>query len=163
MTGTVLYPLNELPGISESIHATHARKYDHRPHLPRERNPVLQNCLWGDVIFFIAVHPYVFWSAYESVGFSLPQKPICTFQFEAALLDPTKLAVISKMEVNRPTHYEQFDLSLMAEYAVIPQATYDYWEQELRAGNKNPLLYNHIPHILYRGALKTAYATVLEI
>ncbi len=163
MTGTVLYPLNDLPRISESIHASHARKYDHRPHLPQERNPVLQNCLWGDVIFFIAVHPCVFWSAYESVGFSLPQKPIRTFQFEVETLDQKKLAVISKMELNRPTHYERFELSLMDAYSIIPQETYDYWEREFRLGNKQPLLFNHIPHILYRGSLDTVDVTVLEI
>ena len=163
MTGTVLYPLNDLQGINEPIYDAHARKYERRQHLTLERNPILQNCLWGDVIFFIAVHPCVFWSAYESVGFSLPQKPIRTFQFAVETLDPNKLAVISKMELNRPTHYERFELSLMDTYSIIPQETYDYWESELRLGNKHPLLFNHIPHILYHGSLDTIHATVLEI
>ena len=161
MTGTVLYPLNELRNVSETVHATHARKYEGREHLTEERIPLLGNCLWGDVLFFIATPPAVFWQAYASVGFK-KLRIQRHFQFDVESLDQSKLAVLTKMGMNRPDVYEPFDLSRMDEYATLPQKTRDYWAEELASGNTRPMLYMHIPHILYRGSLDTLNTSVVE-
>ncbi|MEO6536413.1 MAG: hypothetical protein ABIT47_01865 [Candidatus Paceibacterota bacterium] len=161
MTGTVLYPLNELRTVSETAHATHASKYEGREHLTEVRIPTLGNCLWNDVLFFIATPPSVFWHAYESAGFDKLRLQR-HFQFDVTTLDQSKLAVLTKMEMNRPDVYEPFDPSRMDEYATIPQETYDYWAEELASGNTRPMLYMHIPHILYRGSLDTSGVPVVE-
>lgn len=162
MTGTVLYPLNELRDVSESAHATHVRKYEGRERLTKIRIPPLGNCLWNDVLFFVATPPSIFWCAYESAGFD-PLRVQRHFQFDVETLDHSKLAVLTKMGANSPDVYERFDPSRMDEYATIPQETYDYWAEELASGNTRPMLFMHIPHILYRGSLETQGVTIVEV
>ena len=162
MAGTILYPLNELRDVNESVYQEHVKKYEGREHLTEARIPLLGNCLWNDVLFFSAVHPSIFWSEYEAVGFNRSPIPSKSFEFDVQQLDHSKLAVLMKMEMNRPDEYEPFDPSRMDRYSIIPQETHDYWRIEKEAGNMRPLLYMHIPHILYRGSLDTSLANVLE-
>lgn len=151
MTGEVLYPLSELQKIDPALYNVHAAKYEGREHLMEERIPLLENCLWNEVIFLAAVHPAHFRRAFESVGFEYP-RPFRAFEFDVAYLDHSRMAVIMTMEMNRPRTYEPFDPTRFKEYEVIPQKTLDYWKQE-RNAHKRPFHWMHVPHILYRGSL----------
>jgi hypothetical protein len=163
MTGTVLYPLNELRSVNMAAYKLHARKYEGREYLTEESIPLLGDCLWNDVVFFMATHPSVFWSAYESAGFNRVGIPARTFAFDVGTLDQSKLVVLTKMGMDSPWVYEPFDPSRMDEYAAIPQEAYNYWAGELTIGNTRAMLYMHIPHILYRGSLDTLKASVIEV
>jgi hypothetical protein len=126
------------------------------------RIPLLGNCLWNDVLFFVATPPSLFWSTYGSATSNAPGTRR-HFQFDVETLDHSKLAVLTKMEMNNPDVYERFDPARMDEYAAIPQETYTYWAEEVAAGNTRPLLFMHIPHILYRGSLETLGVDVVEV
>ncbi len=151
MTGNVLYSLNELLGIDSVLYEAHAAKYEGREHLMEELIPLLRNCRWNDVIFMAAVHPTRLRTAFETAGFPRPH-PFQAFEFDVDLLDHSRMAVITTMEMNQPSTYEPFNPSNFAKYDVIPQRTWDYWEEERIAG-RHPLHWMHVPHILYHGSL----------
>ncbi len=161
MTGTVLYPLNQLRQLDAGLYAAQAAKYKGRRRLTKLRIPLLDNCLWNDVLFLTAVHPSEFRKAFESAGYVRP-RPFRAFEFKLADLDLSRTAVITKMQPGEPKEYEQFDPAKYAEYASVPQTTMNYWREQLAAGQARPLLYLHIPHILFRGSLETTNAKVVE-
>jgi hypothetical protein len=158
MKGTVLYPLNELKDREPALYDAHSTKYEGRKHLMKERIPLLDDCLWNDVLFLTAVHPAKFRKAYESAGFAL-KHPFQAFQFEVEDLAASSTAVLMTMASNNPRSFEAFDPSRMEQYDIIPQATFDYWQRERAAGGTRPFLYLHI---LYRGRLDTTAATLIE-
>lgn len=160
MTGTMLYPLNQLREIDTELYETQARKYRGRERLMQRRIPLLGNCLWNDVLFLTAVHPEVFHTAFAAAGFT--RQPFRSFQFPVDTVDPSRTVVFSSMRENKPVTYEPFDVSRMDEYGTIPQETLKYWQQEREAGNEWPFLYLHIPHILYRGTLDTTTIPIVE-
>ena len=121
MKGTVLYPLNEQREFDEELYQAHAKKYEGRERLMETRIPLLDNCLWNDVLFLTAVHPAQFRVAFESTGFVRP-RPFRAFRFDIADLDHTRMAVITKMRVNEPMEYEPFDPHCLDEYATIPSS-----------------------------------------
>ena len=161
MTGTVLYPLNRQREFNEELYESHAKKYQGREKLMEERIPLLDNCLWNDVLFLAAVHPAQFRAAFESAGYVRP-RPFKAFRFDVAGLDLASMAVITKMRADEPMVFEAFAPQRLDEYAAIPKATMDYWRRARAAGEDRPFLYLHIPHILYLGNLDTATASVVE-
>jgi hypothetical protein len=161
MSGTVLYPLNELRDINNALYQEHAEKYRGRERVMRRRIHLLDNCLWNDVLFLTAVHPAQFRKAFESVGYAQP-RPFRAYEINLAELDQSRMAVITKMQMNEPLVYEPFDQLKLNQYSTIPQATFDYWREEKAAGQGRPFLYLHIPHILYRGTLDTTTASIVE-
>jgi len=161
MAGTVLYPLNQLLDVDETLYQMHAEKYTGRERVMRRRIPLLGNCLWNDVLFLTAVHPAQFRKEFEAAGYAR-SRPFRAFEFNITALDCSRMAVITKMRINEPVVYEPFDPSHFDEYAVIPQATRDYWREERAVGQERPFLYLHIPHILYRGTLDTTTSSVVE-
>jgi hypothetical protein len=160
MTGTILYPLNELRDFDVNLYELHAQKYSGREHLMQERIPTLQNCLWNDVLFLTAVHPVDFRKAFESKGF-VRERPFRAFEFEVGELNHTRMTVITHMQINQPAMYEPFEMVRLHEYARIPQETLDYWQERNEKGDTRPFLYLHIPHILYQGTLDISTASVV--
>lgn len=162
MTGEVLFPLNEQPGVLPAdVYDYHAGKYDNRLRLRKVRISVLGDCLWNDVIFMMAVNPAEWRRACESVGFSPP--PTRYFVFDAETLDRSRLGVMTRMRVHEPREFEPYDPARHADYAVVPPETLEYWRQELQKGaEERPLLWMHIPHILYRGSLDTTGIPIIE-
>ena len=56
MSGTILYPLNELKKLHPELYAEHVKKYEGREQLLTTEVPPLE-CLWNDVLHFTAVAP----------------------------------------------------------------------------------------------------------
>jgi hypothetical protein len=104
MKGTVLYPLNELKDREPALYDAHSTKYEGRKHLMKERIPLLDDCLWNDVLFLTAVHPAKFRKAYESAGFAL-KHPFQAFQFEVEDLAASSTAVLMTMASVRPVSH----------------------------------------------------------
>ena len=156
LKGHVLYPLNQLKEIDKELYEFNAKKYYGRELIMERKIPILGNCLWNDVVFLTAVNPTVLRNAYESTGYILKQT-FRFFRFEVNSLNASALAV---MKGEEKTIYEPFDLERFDEYTVIPESTRRYWRAQIALGQR-PLLFQHIPHILYRGTLDTALATIV--
>lgn len=160
MRGTTIYPMNAMFGTDlHAVYEEQALKYIGRTHLLSERIALL-DCLWNDVIFLTAVHPDDFRKAYASVGL----ERIRTFRFyeiDIGALDPEKLVVLTRMGLNRADEYERFNPERLADYARVPEATLDYWREQ-KARGKPPLLFMHIPHVLYQGAIDVSTARIVE-
>ena len=159
MTGTVLYPLNQLKGALPELYKSQAKKYKGRECLMEHRIPLL-DCLWNDVLFLTAVHPSDFRTAFESVGFPRP-RGLRSFQFDISTLDHSRMGVLTDgMGKGEPGVYEPFNPTKLEEYATIPEKTFTYWYDEYARGTKGPFRFLHIPHILYQGTLDTRNASV---
>lgn len=159
MEGTTLYPLNELKESFPEIYAAEVAKYRGREQKLNCRIPVLENCLWNDVLFLTAVHPVEFKKAYTSV---LPLSwKFRYFQIPIDLLDPTRMA-IKQLPNDQTPEYEKFDRRRLEHYATIPPETFQYWRKAFELGNR-PLLYLHIPHILYRGTIDVSSTSIVEV
>jgi hypothetical protein len=65
------------------------------------------------------------------------------------------------MPAHQPWVYEKFDPARMKEYSQIPEATLNYWGEAKKRGNV-PLLFQHIPHILYRGILDISQLPIVN-
>jgi hypothetical protein len=159
MRGTILYPLNQLERVHPDIHHTIIKRYEGRTHVMNQRISALDHCLWNDVVFFMAVHPVHLKEAMAACGFAL--RPFRYFVFESGLLDCARLAVITKMSPN-PLTSEAFDPARLAEYQRIPEETLAYWRRMKQEGREKPFLFNHIPHIVYKGVLDTTGVQVID-
>lgn len=160
MEGMTLYPLNTLKTLHPDLYAQYVQKYAGREHLMQERIPLLGNCLWNDVLFLTAVHPEQFRAAWESLF--PPFKHYRFYALQVTELDPANLAVLTEMEVDRGGTFRRFEKRSIAEYATVPEETFNYWK-ERKAQGLRPLIFMHIPHILYRGAISIASASVINL
>lgn len=161
MTGTVLYPLNQLKEKDQGVYESHVRKYEGRQRLMGFTVPVL-GCLWNDVLFMSAVPPEVFCEAYYGAGFPR-RRPMQFYRIDAEALDQSKLVVLTKMHINQPQEYAPFNLADFEQYASIPQETLEYWAKEKEQGNTRPLLWMHIPHIMYWGSIETLGLEIVSV
>jgi len=168
--GTILFPLNTLQAKYPEIYEIEISKYEGREHTTQQIIPLLDNCLWNDVIFMTAVHPQKIFEARDDAGWgkNLPQR---YFKIDSSTLDQEKLAVYlfkfkesnvqSGVEVEDFTKYNQKDFN---EYAVVPQATKDYFRNEYESGQKRiRLFYRYVPHILFKGNIDVSNAEIITV
>ena len=168
MIGSTLYPLNSLATIYPAIYETEVKKYAHRPHVSSRRIPVLQNCLWNDVVFLTAVDPGRTKETLEKIDNN--KKPTWRyFKINPEHLDPHHATVylFKDADAHKPlasNDFEAFNTETLQSYAVIPEPTKLYWRQ-YSPSTERPvrLLYMHIPHILYRGPIDVSDAEIVEV
>lgn len=58
--------------------------------------------------------------------------------------------------------FAAFDPDALEEYAVLPQATKEYYAATHAAGKK-PLLYLRVPHILYKGEIDIGGLPIITV
>ena len=162
LKGQTLYPLNRLLAFDSEIYQSHKRKYFGREYAMEKEIPILQNCLWNDVLFFSAVHPTKLRVAYESVGLIFPEV-LQFFEFDIQELNMQETAVMHWINPPEPiVMYERFTQDRAHMYTTIPPASIEYWKKfEKIKTRERPLAFLFIPHILYRGTLDTASATIV--
>lgn len=170
LQGDVLYPLNELKSRLPDVYAKEFSKYTGREHITRQRIPVLNDCLWNDVLFLTALNPQELFDARREAGWHAiaPQKYL---KIDPNTLDTTKLGIFlfnvkpddadTSLGVDDFTAYNYDDLR---KYATVPEATKDYFRHELKAGAPRiRLFYRYVPHILYRGPISVANAEIITV
>ncbi len=157
MRGNILFPLNQLKEIHPDLYLKEVEKYIGREWILDERIPPLE-CFWNDVLFLSAIHPYTLVHQLRKVG--LPIKPRWQFfVIDPVKLDPSLLTVFLYSGNGRD--YEEFQKENLSRYAIIPEKTKQYFRQEAARGQR-PLLYHHIPHILYRGPIQAAGLEIIK-
>lgn len=163
MSRTVLYPLNVLKDTKPDIYTEQSKKYFGRERILRAQIPPL-NCLWNDVLHFTAVEPHMMKENLEKAGFVF--KPSSYFKIPIeTILGENSIAFTNpdgKLTLVPFLDYETFDTNRMPIYKEIPEATLEYYKEKKLAG-EHPLIYQFVPHILYKGSLNTEGLDVITI
>ena len=169
MIGTTLYPLNQLKKDYPELYQFHRKKYEKREHILEQRIPVLNNCLWNDVLFFSTIHPQLLFDARREAGWPNLQ-PQLYFKVDANSLEQDLLALHPyepEQETNRgisPTAFIKYTPGMLEEYSAIRPETIHYFKILRQQGApKIPLFYRYVPHILYKGSLETSNLEIIEV
>ena len=165
--GSALYPLNILDQRYPDTYANAVKKYKGREHITQQTIPLFDDCLWNDVIFFMAVNPVDLYAARREAGWpDLPPQQF--YKINPDALDQEKLGVFlfklkeqfSELTRDDFTAYRQED---MEKYAKVPPETLNYFKSELNNGaHRIPLFFRYIPHILYHGEINIDHAEIIS-
>ena len=171
--GNTLYPLNQLKTQFPEIYAAQAQKYIGREVLMQRQVPLL-NCLWNDVLHFSPLHPSKIRAALVSVGFKWNIRPwfaidpiVSGFCSENAVIflntppeDPTEL---SNFDFPK-SDFVYFSLEHLEKLTKmeVPSATLEYL-RFAKNNNERPVLFNHVPHVFYRGAIDVSDVEIVRL
>ena len=161
MKGSILYPLNQLKDIYPSSYKEHVKKYDNRRYLLNEKVPFL-NCLWNDVLHLTAVDPFKLKETLEEIGFKPPTRKWFKIDPRKLVKEDIIVFLFGRATKSQPTRkdYESFNISKLNKYGHIGEKTIRYYKSCLKK-NQRPLLFHYIPHILYKGNIKTSKLEVI--
>ncbi len=160
MAGTTLYPLNTLKELHPRLYEEYLQKYADRRGLMKRNVPQL-NCLWNDVLFTMALAPAELYKAYKSFNFP-GRYPPRFYKIPLERLDQHQIVVLTKMGAGG-TVYEDFSARRMQAYATLPQETLLYWEERKKANDERPLLFMHIPHVMYKGTINIEGLEIVSV
>ena len=160
MTGSVLYPLNELKHNYPNIYAEAVKKYEGREHLLTDKVEIL-DCLWNDVLHLSPIHPSQIQAAYRANGKSINLR---CFQIDAGSLDPAK-TVIYYDPMDRSKKYDlttwgRFSPEKLEQLGTLPDKTKAYYKACFD-DDERPLLFAGVPHILYQGSIDITDLTIV--
>lgn len=68
--GTTLYPLNAIKEVYPDIYDQQLQKYHGRGRILQQKIPPLDNCLWNDVLFMVALDPRELYRTRKDAGFA---------------------------------------------------------------------------------------------
>ena len=147
----MLYPLSEIATKHPDLYELYAAKYADRPQVPQQRIPHL-NCLWGDVVFLTPVHPdrlcLVLAQCLEKSfpSFAYQEIPVADLDYSKLVIWPFRSREFDPAEV------VLFTPELLGSLREVPESTREYLLEE-RSNDGRPLLFVHVPHVLYKGAI----------
>lgn len=163
MSGTILYPLNILKETRPDIYVQQSKKYVGREGILTAKIPPL-NCLWNDVLHFTAVEPDVMRKNLEEAGFIF--EPSSYFKVPLEMIIGDNAVAFTNSEGKERLvpflDYENFDIKRMAIYREIPISTLNYYRKIKLEGGR-PMIYQFIPHILYKGNVDTKDLEIITV
>lgn len=165
MEGNTLFPLNVLKNTHPETYAKAYSKYEGRERVTEQVIPTL-NCLWNDVLHFSAVLPAEIKQALVDAG--MPASRELTFyQINPNLLDPQSTTIYLYAQTletakMKPENFEPYVPDELGRYASLPQITRDYYNKMFAKGAR-PLMYVHVPHILYKGSIDISDAPIIIV
>ena len=84
------------------------------------------------------------------------------YAIDPIILEPRRTAVMDQgFGKDESLFFKKFDSGSLGEYATLPQRTIDYYREEKERG-VSPLLWQYVPHILYRGEIDVRDCSVVE-
>lgn len=162
MSGTTLFPLNQMKDIFPEIYHTEFKKYEWRQEVPKQQIPQL-NCLWNDVIFLFAVHPKEINNALTKAGLA----PLKNSYYEIPLeqFDQSCMSIWSCIfEGNeRVKNFSSFDVNQIDIYKSLGKGTYEYFRKMKETSPHRFLIYLTVPHILYKGTINIEGLNVIQL
>ncbi|MEZ0208917.1 MAG: hypothetical protein ACAH17_01955 [Candidatus Paceibacterota bacterium] len=158
LSGTKLYPLNELKKINPALYDRHASKYVGRETVMLQNIPLF-DCLWNDVIFLSPVHPGKIVTARESCGVPTQDRPERDWLvIQSEKLDQHQLLLyrhrplwLIEQEPQKAEYVPFTELSEAekVELTEVPESA--LWS--IRKHREKSLFQGFIPHLLYRGTI----------
>ena len=168
MTGVTLHPLNRLRDVFPEAYTQHASKYKGREAIRKKTIPIL-GCLWNDVLHFTAVHPSTLKQALiDSGANNLSNQKMSYYKIPSELLEQEKSIVyLYKPEYGRgsqmsESNFEKYFPNMVGRYSAIPIETLQYYSESFSEGRR-PLMFVHIPHILYQGGLDISGCEIIQV
>jgi hypothetical protein len=166
LSGTKLYPLNQLISISPGAYAKAVSKYAGREEVTQIVIPVL-GCLWNDVVFLSPVHPEKIIRARRDAGLVADyDKKRSWFVLDSDVLDQSQTLLyrhrpkwLINLETDK-TEYVPFAEVSEAEksrLAEMPEGA--LWS--IRKFREEAFFQSYIPHILYQGVIDVAGAEIV--
>lgn len=150
MQGSVLYPLNQLKALHPEQYTSAAAKYVGREKLMQFEIPQLR-CLWNDVIHLSPVHPS---DIKNALGSAFRPRGFRFYVIDPVILNPEKTIVyLSDEGKSGIKNFVQFNVESLPEYSKFPERTQRHYDDFIAKG-KQPLLFDGIPHILYKGSIE---------
>ncbi len=161
MTGSVLYPLNELKERDPEVSPREVAKYEGREAVRELHVPIL-DCLWNDVLHFSTVDPRDVAAALEAVGLEPLRRRF--FEIDARELDPghAVLFLNRRSDFTAESEWRRFDPRDVARLSRLRVRACRYYAG-CAAADKRPRLYAYLPHVLFRGSLETRDLRVLDV
>lgn len=162
----ILHPLNVLKEKFPELYEVQAEKYsssDERQGIPSKLIPTLEKAAWGDVIQLTAIHPEDLKHALIEAGYD--PKELKFYQIDPDLLDPQKTTIYlykEDVEDEAVENFAPYDPEMLAEHAVIPQKTKEYYRKQQERGEK-PLLFVGVPHIFHKGPIDVSDFPVITV
>lgn len=162
--GNVLYPLNQLKEIYPDIYSEHFNKYKGRELVTKNVIPKL-NCLWNDVLHFIAVDPK---KVYEEIRKYRPSVPkTYYYKIPAEVLDQENAVVYlynnSSIDIDMDNKYFiNYQPSDLDKHSILTKKTKEYYKEVYEKGGI-PFLWVNVPHILYKGVLDISKIEIIEV
>jgi hypothetical protein len=166
LSGTKLYPLNQLKSISPWAYAKAVSKYAGREHVTQIVIPVFE-CLWNDVVFLSPVHPEKITKARRQAGLAADyNKKKEWFVLDSDVLDQSQTLLYrhrpqwlinlatDKAEYIPFVEISQGEKSRLAE---MPEGA--LWS--IRKFREGAFFQSYIPHVLYKGAIDVAGAEIV--
>jgi hypothetical protein len=165
MKGTTLYPLNELRMRQPEVYREAIKKYKGREGVLKIRIPTL-DCLWNDVLHMTAVHPEKIRDYFKLTG--VVQRKTKWFKLDPYDLDPEKgtIYLYNEWRMGGKNNFSAKNFVPFApldlrKYNFFPQKTLDYLMEEVEAG-RQPFMFHHVPHVLYKGSISVKGVKVIE-
>ena len=163
-----MYPLNQLEGIYPDLYEEWKQNYAMRPDIAALRIPPLDNCLWNDVLHMSPVHPTKLKSALADAGHQIHETWRVFYEIDARLLDPASTVLYYMREVFWSGHFDineasaklgsecqMFSPELLASVSEVPELTRSHYASIPPSGERHPLYFLGIPHVLHKGTLDT--------
>lgn len=163
MSGTILYPLNVLKETQPEIYTEHVKKYVGRESILSAIIPPL-HCLWNDVLHLTAVSPVETKANLVKAGFEYKEEYFYKIPVEMIVVEHAVAFTNTKGEMRKVAEldYEPFDVKRMSEYQKVPEATLKYYMQKKNEG-LHPVIYQFVPHVLYKGNIDTRGLDVISV
>jgi len=181
--GNELMPLNMLKDTKPSVYKDQVGKYDGRESILKRKIEVL-NCLWNDVVHMTAVNPLTYKQTLKECGlikaserkqkyYKIPlsilnKENLCVFYIDERAYDTINEITDSNMldmrNIIEPYNvYEMFDEKKINLYGTINILTKKYFRFVSSSSNKIYMMYQFIPHVLYKGIISTADLEIVEL
>jgi hypothetical protein len=166
LCSTVLYPLNQLKIQLPTIYAIEVKKYSGRLALLKRKIPQL-DCMWNDVLHFSPVPPEKIQAALQQAGFQPPAYK--WFEIDPRACNFTSANTVIYLSpsqdrndfITRESDFEPFSLERLSQLTEMPPASIEYYKHVKVQGGR-PLLFHHIPHVLFLGCLETGSLKVIS-
>lgn len=160
LEGSVLYPLNDLREKYPHLYRQHVQKYEGRKQVIEHRIPTL-GCMWNDVLFFSPIPPHALHAACADTGIVLA-RGVRYFEIDPYRLDPSRTTVwLHTDDSENADEYVAYDPANLGQYAEVPEETKIHYREHYAQGLR-PLIFKHVPHILYQGSLDISTARIIE-
>ena len=166
LTGSVLYPLNQLKQVHPDVAVVQLKKYQGREALLSQQIPHL-NCLWNNVLHFSPVHPAKIKAAMEEAGHTTGYRRWRYFEVNAAFFSPNNTVIWEYHERPHP-HFPideseclPYEPRLLGKYTEVGEWTRRYYTVVKPGARVLP--YVGIAHVLYRGHLNMEEVKMIEM
>ena len=170
MSGSVLYPLNQLQAFVPDRYAFQKAKYAGREAVLDYRIPGL-GLLFNDTVHCSALHPYHLFRARQDLGLDPPVRPtsgwltglVYAIPLERILIHPVVWYAWKTLWINGApdeavplespaAEFELFDPARYQEL-VAPTERHLAYLTRMRERGRRPLMFMHIPHVLVAGPI----------